>query len=180
MRSTVFVTKNDGQGSGMIIGPGMVLTAYHVVRGLGLPDIRFLDGQTKGGKVIWSDPTRDLALVKVNIPEGYPVASLDCGEPSAGEQVIAVGHPLGLEWVLVSGYLPPPNSERNGQISLGLPLGQGASGGPVFNEQGQVIGITLSILTKRILARKGIGYMLPARAFCKKIREKQASSRSRH
>lgn len=172
LRSTVLVAKNNGHGSGMIIGPDIVLTAYHVVRGRGSPDIRFLNGEANGGKVIWSDPLKDLALVKVDVPEDYPVVSIDCKKPVSGDYVITVGHPLRSEWIASGGHLPKTDSNRNGQISLGFSVGQGASGGPVFNNQGHVVGITLTILTRRLLARRGIGYMLPASDFCDTVREK--------
>lgn len=174
LRSTVVVAMDYGQGSGMIIGNGLVLTAYHVVRGWVQPSVRFFDGQSRAGNVIWSEPERDLALVKVDVPKGYPAAPLHCEETIDGQKVIAVGHPLRSEWVAVSGRLPKDLSyDRNRYVSLGVPIGRGASGGPVFNHYGKVVGITLAILTKRPSARKGIGYMLPASAFCPKIREKQ-------
>jgi len=173
LRSTVVVAMDDGQGSGMIIGKELVLTAHHVVRGRVQPSVRFLGGQSSAGKVIWSQPERDLALVKADIPKGYPAASLYCEESIDGQNVIAVGHPLRSEWVAVNGRLPTNLSYGNRYVSLGVSIGKGTSGGPVFNDRGQVVGITLAILIKRPSARKGIGYMLPASTFCETIREMQ-------
>lgn len=181
LRSTVVVAMDDGQGSGLIIGNELVLTAYHVVRGRVQPSVRFLDGQSRPGKVIWSEPGRDLALVKVDVPKGYPAAPLHCDESIDGQKVIAVGHPLRSEWVAVSGRLPTDLSYgRNRYVSLGVSVGKGASGGPVFNHKGKVVGITLAILIKRPSAQKGMGYMLPASAFCQKIREKQVRYQKRY
>ena len=175
LRSTVHVTKGEGHGSGMIIGSKLVLTAHHAVRGNRRPSIRFFGGQSVTGRVIWSAPGRDLALVGVDIPEGYPVAAIDCDDLSPGEPITVVGHPLKSEWVTFQGNLPKTEGSHDRYVSVGLKIGQGASGGPVFNNDGQVVGILLSILTRRLYDRRGIGYMLPAADFCQTIREKRAS-----
>ncbi len=176
LQSTVVVSKNGGRGSGVIIGPNLVLTAYHAMRGLGAADVRFLDGQTTSGQALWSDAARDIALVRVDVPKGYPIAPIHCDDPAAGDYIIAVGHPLQAEWVAVDGLLPATKAERNGQVSLGMTLGQGVSGGPVFDDQGRVIGITLTILTERVRARTGIGYMLPTSRFCQKLEQERLSA----
>lgn len=175
LRSTVYIAVGDGHGSGMIVGPGLVLTAYHAVRTEDRPGVRFYDGQSANGKVVWTAPGRDLALIAVDIPKGHPVPPMSCDDIAPGERIIAVGHPLQSEWVAVSGHMPEWQGYHDRYVSLGLRIGQGASGGPVFDNEGQVVGIVLNILTRRLYAKKGIGYMLPARDFCQTIREKRAS-----
>ena len=175
-RSTVLIEHEKGHGSGLIVGPSRVLTAYHVVQGDAL-DIRFFSGEAKAGSVIWSDAERDLALVDVTVPDGHPQAFLSCDKPRAGQHVMAVGHPIQSQWVLVGGYLPSNGLVAGRYVSLGFPVGLGTSGGPVFDEQGQVVGITLAILAERNSTEAaydefkdtGIGLMLPASSFCRTI-----------
>ncbi len=175
-RSTVLVEHENGHGSGLIVGPRRVLTAHHVVQGDGL-GIRFFSGEANAGSVIWSDAERDLALIDVAVPEGHPRALLSCDQPVAGQHVIAVGHPIQSQWVMVGGYLPNSGLIAGRYVSLGFPVGLGTSGGPVFDEEGQVIGITLAILAERSSTEAaydefkdtGIGLMLPASDFCKTV-----------
>lgn len=175
-RSTVLIEHEKGHGSGLIVGPRRVLTAYHVVQGQGL-DVRFFSGEANAGSVVWSDAERDLAVIDVKIPEGHPRAPLSCDQPRAGQHVIAVGHPIQSQWVLVGGYLPNGGLVADRYVSLGFPVGLGTSGGPVFDDQGQVVGITLAILAERNSTEAaydefkdtGIGLMLPASEFCRTV-----------
>jgi S1-C subfamily serine protease len=175
-RSTVLIVHESGHGSGLFVGAHRVLTAYHVVQGDNI-DVRFFNGQASSGHVVWSDPERDLAVIDVAIPEGHPMARLSCDQPNPGQHVISIGHPIQSQWVLVGGYLPNSGLVAGRYMSLGFPVGLGTSGGPVFDEQGQVVGITLAILAERTstvaaydqFKDTGIGLMLPASEFCRSI-----------
>ena len=172
-KSTVLIEHEGGHGSGLIVGGSKVLTAYHVVQGDEL-DVRFFSGQVETGDIIWSDPERDLAIVDVAVPEGHPTAVLSCIPPHPGQHVMSVGHPIQSQWVLVGGYLPNSGLVAGRYVSLGFPVGLGTSGGPVFDERGEVIGITLAILAERTSTSAaydefkdtGIGLMLPSSEFC--------------
>lgn len=175
-RSTVMIEHDKGHGSGLIIGKNRVLTAYHVVQGDGL-GVRFFNGQSNAGSVIWTDPERDLAVIDVAVPEGHPAAKLSCELPQPGQHVISIGHPIQSQWVVVGGYLPKGGLVAGRYVSLGFPVGLGTSGGPVFDERGEVIGITLAILAERTSTEAaydqfkdtGIGLMLPSSDFCRTI-----------
>ena len=175
-RSTVLIEHDRGHGSGLILGPRRVLTAFHVVQGEGL-DVRFFSGEANAGSVIWSDVERDLAIIDVAIPDGHPLATLSCDQPEPGEHVMSVGHPIQSKWVLVGGYLPNTSLIAGRYVSLGFPVGLGTSGGPVFDEDGEVVGITLAILAERSSTEAaydqykdtGIGLMLPSSDFCHTI-----------
>ncbi len=175
-QSTVLVEHESGHGSGLIVGSGRVLTAYHVVQGDHL-DVRFFNGQTSPADIVWSDPERDLAIVEVSVPEGHPTVQLSCDQPIPGQHVMSIGHPIQSQWVLVGGYLPSSSLVAGRYVSLGFPVGLGTSGGPVFNEDGEVVGITLAILAERTstvatydqFKDTGIGLMLPASEFCETI-----------
>ncbi len=172
-KSTVLIEHEDGHGSGLILGPNRVLTAYHVVQGDEL-GVRFFNGQVQTGQLVWADPERDLAVLDVPIPIGHPKVLLSCNPPYPGQHVMSVGHPIQSQWVLVGGHLPNHGLVAGRYLSLGFPIGLGTSGGPVFDSQGEVIGITLAILAERTSTTAtydeykdtGIGLMLPASEFC--------------
>ena len=102
---------------------------------------------------------------------------MSCDTPKPGQHVISVGHPIQSQWVMVGGFLKSGSLVAGRYISLGFPVGLGTSGGPVFDEQGQVVGITLAILAERSSTEAaydefkdtGIGLMLPSSEFCKTV-----------
>jgi S1-C subfamily serine protease len=176
-RSTVLVEHVQGHGTGTIVGPNAVLTAYHVVQESPL-EITFFAGQAARGKVVWQNAILDLALVEVDVPDGYPVPEWSCADLHAGQHLVSVGHPTQSRWVAVGGYLPASETFGDiGLVSLGFPIGLGTSGGPVFDADGRVVGVALAILAERSSASAlydryqdtGIGLMLPATAFCNAI-----------
>jgi S1-C subfamily serine protease len=176
-RSTVLVEHAKGHGTGTIVGPSAVLTAYHVVQESPL-EVRFFAGPTKTGKVVWQNPILDLALVQVEVPDGYPVPEWSCADLHAGQHLVSIGHPIQSRWVATGGYLPQSEAFGDiGLVSLGFPIGLGTSGGPVFDSDGRVVGVALAILAERSSASAlynryqdtGIGLMLPATAFCNAI-----------
>jgi S1-C subfamily serine protease len=173
-QATVLIEHAKGHGTGTIVSPHAVLTAYHVVQETPL-EVTFFNGPRLGGRVSWFDAKLDLALVDVEVPAGYPVTKLDCDNLHVGEQLVSVGHPTQSRWVAVGGHLPTTATIGNGQlVPLGFPIGLGTSGGPVFDQSGRVVGITLAILAERNPASAaydrykdtGIGLMLPAKDFC--------------
>lgn len=174
-QSTVLIENAKGHGSGTIVGPNTVLTAHHVVQDDPSLDVTFYDGPALPGRVRWHDPTLDLALVEVAVPAGYPVPELTCAAPRRGQQLVALGHPTQSRWVAVSGRIPNPQRiGRGGLVALGFQIGLGTSGGPVFDEQGRVIGLSMAILAERdstsagfdSFKDTGIGLMLPVSDFC--------------
>ena len=176
-QSTVLVEHAKGHGTGTIVGPDAVLTAYHVVQESPL-EVTFFAGESEPGKVIWQNAILDLALVEVDVPDGYPIPQWSCEDLHPGQQLISIGHPIHSRWVAVGGYLPDPATYGDiGLVSLGFPIGLGTSGGPVFDNDGHVVGVTLAILAERSSASAlydryqdtGIGLMLPATAFCNAI-----------
>lgn len=175
-RATVLVKHQDGHGSGLIVGQDRILTAHHVTEGDGLK-VSFFKGPSLDGRVVWGDAERDLALLDVDVPEGYPITSLSCERPVSGQHVMTVGHPIQSEWVLVGGYLPNSEVVADQYMSLGFPISLGTAGGPVFDDSGEVIGMILAILAERVpnaldnstLKDTGVGLMRPASDFCRSV-----------
>ena len=177
MESTVLIEHAKGHGTGTIVGPQAVLTAYHVVQETPL-QVTFFRGQVLAGRVTWFDAKLDLALVEVAVPVGYPSIELECHDLHAGERLVSIGHPTQSRWVVTGGYLDTVDSVGEGRlVPLGFPIGLGTSGGPVFDERGYVVGVALAILAERNPASAaydrfkdtGIGLMLPAKDFCEAL-----------
>lgn len=151
-------TTAPGLGSGFLVdGDGHVVTAAHVVQTADRVEAEFVDGSRISAVVIASDPLADLALLRLEtIPTGVqPVRLGNSDRTSVGERVFVVGAPHGLEHTLTVGHV----SGRRMQVdqSLGISveyfltdtsINPGNSGGPMFNMQGEVIGIISSILTR--------------------------------
>lgn len=172
-QTTVLVEHAKGHGTGAIIGPDAVLTAFHVVEEEPL-EVTFFQGQAQRGWIRWRDPVRDLAVIKVQVPDGYPTPEIYCGDLRAGQHLMLVGHPTHSRWVAVGGYLPAADPFEGDLVALGFPIGLGTSGGPVFDGDGRIVGVALAILAERSSATAnfgdfkdtGIGLMLPAKIFC--------------
>ena len=155
-------------GSGFIISKdGLILTNSHVVAGSQHLIVTLDNGTKVIGKLIGADPILDLAVLKIhNPPEDLPVINLgDSNAIQVGEQVLAIGNPLGLEQTLTLGIVSGVNRILPGSLlGITLPFIQtdaaispGNSGGPLVNRYGEVIGITTSF----IYNAQNIGFALP-------------------
>jgi S1-C subfamily serine protease len=162
--------KGTSMGSGMIVDPnGYILTNAHVI-GDGEYDkitVSLIDGSTIEGKVLWYDATLDLAVVKVD-KTGLPAVELgDSDELMVGEPAVAIGNPmtLDLERTVTQGVISGLNRSikfENGTtikplIQTDASINSGNSGGPLFNAEGQVIGIN----TAKMSTAEGLGFAIP-------------------
>jgi serine protease Do len=146
-------------GSGFVISrDGLIMTAAHVVQVADEVMVQFLDGTQADAKVMGVDKTADVALLKLeNPPRKLFVAKLgNSDEVKIGDQVFVVGAPHGLFHTLTVGYIS--GRRRPGNLSDELlpieflqtdaAINTGNSGGPMFNQNGEVIGIVSSILSQ--------------------------------
>lgn len=157
------VTNRTGQRQGQGLGTGIVvdksgniLTNYHVVDGANQVSVKFADGTMVGGRVIGSDPGNDLAVVHVDVPANIlqPARFADSDGVRLGEPVFAIGNPFSLEFTVTSGIVSGLNRQSEGGIT-GRPVrgviqtdaavNPGNSGGPLFDADGNVIGVNASI-----------------------------------
>jgi len=162
----------QGVGSGVIVhSDGYVLTNDHVV-GSNATDIVVIlhNGDELDGKVLWTDPTMDLAMVKVNATK-LPAAELGNSEQLlVGEPAVAIGTPLGLQFQhtttlgIVSALnrtvqVPTEKGENfmEDLIQTDASINPGNSGGPLINIDGQIIGIN----TVKVTSAEGIGFAIP-------------------
>jgi putative serine protease PepD len=149
-------------GSGVIINSekGYVVTNNHVVSNSRRIDVVLADRRILAGEVLGTDPTTDLAVVKLsNPPDDLVEAELgNSDEAVVGEPVMAVGNPLGLDNTVTTGIISALNRPvRTGTdqgsdvvtnaIQVDAAVNPGNSGGPLFDSKGRVIGINSSIAT---------------------------------
>jgi serine protease Do len=155
-------------GSGFIISKeGLVLTNSHVVFGRRAIAVTLDDGITAPAELLGADPILDLAVLRIpSHPKGFPTAALgDSDAARVGEEVLAIGNPLGLEQTLTRGLVSGINRILPvSPMSLTLPLIQtdaainpGNSGGPLLNRCGEVIGIN----TATLVGVQNIGFAVP-------------------
>ncbi len=160
----------EGIGSGFIINQeGYVLTNYHVVNGATQVKVILNDGKEVSAKVVNYDVQADVAVVKITDNIKVPaVAELgDSDSLQAGESVVAIGNPLGKEFLgsVTEGIVSAINRDIDIQgkklnlIQTDAAINPGNSGGPLVNSRGQVIGIN----TAKIGAEgvEGIGFAIP-------------------
>ena len=154
-------------GSGFIIdSSGIIVTNNHVIKGAEDILVRIEGGQEYEAKVIGADPLSDLAILKIKSNEKFkPVKFGDSDKARIGDWVIAIGNPLGLSGTVTAGII----SARNRNIGMAryedfiqtdASINQGNSGGPLFNMNGDVIGINTAILGRE--GNIGIGFSIPS------------------
>lgn len=149
---TVKVTSGDrsGHGSGVVVGDGtIVLTAAHVVDDIqdGQVVIVRQDGTAVDGRVVWLGKADDIAIIKLD--EALPAAVMQCAPVKAGDAIEVVGHPYvgdTLDWAHTFGHVVQvyPSGLPHWPMHVLIfdaSVYRGNSGGPIFNEAGEVIAI---------------------------------------
>ncbi len=184
--SVIKVSTPGGLGSGFIIHPdGYAITNAHVIQGeTDLKGTVFLkvDNSDQFNRMTIDDVEiiavndhLDLALIKLTHPDGdaFPVAPMQ-GEESleAGEEVFAIGNPLGLERSLSTGVIATTQRNFEGLtfVQTTAEINPGNSGGPLFNSRGEVIGVT----NMGYVQSDGLGFAIPARYVRDFVRNRSA------
>jgi serine protease Do len=182
--AVVMVNTPAGQGSGFVINKdGYVITNFHVVEGerkievtLFLPGDHGFDKVKKDKiRIIATNPFLDLALIRIEDLEG-PLKTVYFGDSEdlrTGQEVFAVGNPMGLERSVSSGVVSSTNRNFDGQVYIQTTaaINPGNSGGPLFNLKGEVVGVTNM---KIIGAAEGLGFAIPVRVVKDFLRNKDA------
>src|SRR4249919_2875176 len=156
-----------GQGSGFFItADGYAVTNNHVVDKADTVEVTTDEGKTYTAKVIGTDPRTDLALIKVEGRTDFPYAKLSDKAPRIGDWVLAVGNPFGLGGTVTAGIVSARGRDIGSGayddfIQIDAPVNKGNSGGPAFDENGNVIGVTTAIYSPSG-GSVGIGFAIPA------------------
>ena len=171
--SVVVVRSEDGIGTGVVANArGDILTAYHVVHGGSDVRVRFADGTTAPAAIASADTTRDIAVLTPRSLPSVVVPAAIGGGVEVGDDVVAIGTPLGLAWSVSKGIVSgldrtgrgKRGTELEGLIQFDAAVNPGSSGGPLVNASGAVVGIVVSIVTRRGKAGGtfiGIGMAVP-------------------
>jgi serine protease Do len=155
-----------GLGSGVIVSPdGYILTNNHVVGKATEIHVTLMDKREFTAKVIGKDRKTDLALIKINAHKPLPCAQLgDSHDIHVGDWVLAVGNPFGFSLTATTGIVSAKGRVLGGSydefIQTDAAINPGNSGGPLFNTQGQVIGINTAIYSSSG-SNAGIGFAIP-------------------
>lgn len=155
-------------GSGFVVDPeGYVVTNNHVIEGADEIVVNFTDGSSLPAELIGTDPKTDVALLKV-IPAA-PLAFVAFGDSDiarVGDWVLAIGNPFGLGGSVSAGIISARNRDINSGpyddfIQTDAAINRGNSGGPLFNMDGDVIGVNTAIISPSG-GSIGIGFSVPS------------------
>jgi S1-C subfamily serine protease len=157
-------------GSGFLIdNDGHILTNAHVVEGAKRVDVRLGDGASQQAQIVGTDPSTDVALLKVDDTDGAnPVPLGDSSKVQVGDPVVAIGNPFGLDRTVTTGIVSalqrqiqaPNGFSISDVIQTDAAINPGNSGGPLIDGAGQVIGIN-SQIESQSGGNVGIGFAVP-------------------
>jgi putative serine protease PepD len=179
---TVTSTSSDGfgfggqqvsqaEGSGFVYDAnGDIVTNEHVVSGAKSITVRFQNGDTAKAKLLGSDSSTDIAVIKVDVAASklHPLTLGSSAAVQPGQEVIAIGSPFGLAGTMTSGIVSavdrtieaPNHYSISGSIQTDAPINHGNSGGPLLNASGEVVGVNAQIDSDSG-GNDGVGFAIP-------------------
>ncbi|WP_019200697.1 S1C family serine protease [Tsukamurella sp. 1534] len=192
--------RSEASGSGVVItADGRIVTNNHVVAGNGRLTVTFSDGSTSNAAVVGADPVTDLAVIQTEKRGLKPLAFADSSRVAVGQDVVAVGAPLGLAGTVTTGIVsslnrPVATSGKDSDqatvinsIQTDAAINPGNSGGALVNMSGQLIGINSSIATlgQSIATGQqggsiGLGFAIPANQVQRISKELMDSGKATH
>jgi serine protease Do len=158
--SIVSLTCRQSVGSGFFVSEERLLTNAHVLCPYGETiTVHFSDGRQLPATVVDKDENLDLALVQVSGAAGVPLTIGDAAHVSAGQKVVLIGTPLGMDYTVHEGIVS--HAARNlygtAYIQVDANVNPGNSGGPLFDSGGSVIGV----ISAKVQGAEGLGFALP-------------------
>ncbi|MEP4704817.1 MAG: Do family serine endopeptidase [Hyphomicrobiales bacterium] len=156
-------------GSGFVIdSSGIIITNNHVIEGADEITINFANGDALIAELVGTDKKTDLAVLKVKSDKPLPFVNFGSSEKMrVGDWVMAIGNPFGLSSSLSAGIVSAINRDINSGpydnfIQTDAAINKGNSGGPLFNEKGEVIGINTAIFSPSGGGSVGVGFSVPS------------------
>ena len=194
--SVAYITTQVGTGSGFVISDdGYIVTNAHVVEGAnGQIKAKIGDGKTLDAKLVGQDASTDLALLKVDASNLKPLALGDSSTVQVGDPAYAIGNPFGLDRTLTTGVISalqrqissPNGFSIDDVLQTDAAINPGNSGGPLFNAQGQVIGVNSQIESTGNTdgggqaGNVGIGFAIPSNTVKSVVSQLRATGKVAH
>ncbi|RMC35002.1 DegQ family serine endoprotease [Paracoccus alkanivorans] len=166
--------RSNALGSGFVISAdGYIVTNNHVIEGADEIEIEFYSGDTLPATVVGTDPKTDVALLKVESKDPIPFVKFgDSDTARVGDWVLALGNPLGQGFSASSGIVSARNRELSGTyddyLQTDAAINRGNSGGPLFNLEGEVVGVNTAILSPNG-GSIGIGFSMASNVVSKVV-----------
>jgi serine protease Do len=166
--------RSEALGSGFVISEdGYIVTNNHVIEGADEITIEFFSGKKLAAKLVGTDPKTDIALLKVEVDAPLPFVTFgNSDQMRVGDWVMAMGNPLGQGFSVSAGIVSARGREQLGPyddfIQTDAAINRGNSGGPLFNMDGQVIGVNTSILSPNG-GSIGIGFSMASNVVSKVV-----------
>jgi putative serine protease PepD len=180
----------EALGSGFVYDDqGHIITNQHVVDGATSITVRFWNGKTYSATLVGSDPSTDLAVIKVNAPASVlePLTLANSDDVAVGDSVVAIGSPFGLENTVTSGIVSalhremtsPNNFSIDDSIQTDAAINHGNSGGPLLNSSAQVIGVNAQIESDSG-GNDGVGFAIPSNTVKTIVSELISTGKAEH
>jgi putative serine protease PepD len=170
--------QTQGEGAGVVYdNKGDILTDEHVVAGATSVQVTFQDGLKTSAKVLGTDPSTDVGVIRVNVPAAqlHPIAFADSSAAQVGDPVVAIGSPFSLPETTTAGIvsqvgrsiMAPNNYTIPEAIQTDAAINPGNSGGPLLDAEGHVLGLNDQIETNNSTASgqgssSGVGFAVPS------------------
>ncbi|TWS26534.1 trypsin-like serine protease [Tsukamurella sputi] len=191
---------SESSGSGVVVtADGKIVTNNHVIAGNGKLTVSFSDGSVSNAVVVGADPITDLAVIQTDKHDVKPLAFADSGKLSVGQEVVAVGAPLGLAGTVTSGIVsalnrPVATSGKDSDqatvinsVQTDAAINPGNSGGALVDMTGRLVGINSSIATlgsSRTTGQQGgsigLGFAIPSNQVQRISKELMESGKATH
>jgi len=153
--------KGSNFGSGFIVSPdGLIVTNFHIIQAAAKVAVKLKNNKTYNNvRLIRFDQKKDIAVLKIDAAGLKPVVLGDSRNVQAGEKVVAIGNPLGLESTVADGLVSSlRKADRGFQVlQITVPVSAGSSGSPLFDLRGEVIGIAVGT----IISGQNINFAIP-------------------
>ncbi|HTX45838.1 MAG TPA: trypsin-like peptidase domain-containing protein [Solirubrobacteraceae bacterium] len=169
--------ESEGEGAGVVLNKqGDIITDEHVIANATSVEVTFQDGQRVSAKVLGSDASTDVGVIRVNVPASdlHPIPFANSDEAQVGDQVVAIGSPFSLPETVTAGIVSqtgrsitaPNNYTISDAIQTDAAINPGNSGGPLLDAAGQVLGLDDQIETNNTTSTgegssSGIGFATP-------------------
>ena len=176
--------RSEALGSGFVISAdGYIVTNNHVIEGADQISIEFFSGERLDAKLVGTDTKTDIALLKVESTEPLPFVTFgDSDAMRVGDWVVAMGNPLGQGFSVSAGIVSARGRELQGTyddfIQTDAAINKGNSGGPLFNMDGQVVGVNTAILSPTG-GSFGIGFSMASNVVSKVVAQLQQFGETR-